>query len=597
MLRRIHFRVQALLRREDWFESRLFMVLGWTLLCLYMSVQILACLEMPIGEYDESIPLVSSKLVQLGRTPAVDFKSFYPPLYYYVIAAGFHFFGQTVLVVRFLAVVLYVLVIFAAALFFRNWFPHLRPLIPFMTLPVAAAVSTFSYSAWPGYAVALLSVLTYLIGRYSSAANPRCIALSGLLAGISTLMRFNFGPYVLFAVGADIVLAEIVTKSSSPLSARVNRALLQAAAFAVPCVLVNLIFYLVIYGADAIAAPLRMARFSMDAMNSGNFLPVRRARRTLICLAAPSIWIFVQKALRLDKIPTAAMVPAIVSGILIGLVIFTPPTPSISLWFPVLSIFAVIALHLFVSRLPRAALCSLLFYICCQHYLLSRADIEHARPLFPILALTLPFLFASPNEVTNYDRQPVILKKGAVFLALVAATAGIVTRAKPDIELAQTSLNVILNSRLSPSRPDRERLLANSCEYAHEPDDEIQAAEFVRRRTAPSDLIFVGVHNHSGSFVNRVRAYWLSERLPGVSYFHLDSGIVSKERVQLEIIDELQRNSVDWAILYDTAGSCYEDVFTNLRPSSRVLDNFLEAHFENEVRFGRFSVLRRKHHD
>ena len=338
------------LQEEDWFESRLFQALGWTVLCAFMAVQVLACLEMPVGEYDDAIPLVSSKLVQLGRIPGVDFKSFYPPLYYYIVAAGFHFYGETVLIVRFLAVVLYVLVAFTTALFFRNAFPNLRPLIPFMTLPVTAAMGTFGFAAWPGYAVALLSLLVYLGSRFRSEPNARRTALSGLLAGISTLIRFNFGPYVLVAIGADIVLTEVVIKSNSPVRFRLNRALLQAAAFGVPFVLVNLIFYWAIYGGNAIAAPFQMVKFSMDAMNSGNFVRLRPALSTLLCLGAPGAWIFVRKVLPLDTLPTAAIIPAVFWAVLAGVAIFTPPTPSVALWFPVLSILSVIMFHCLSSR-------------------------------------------------------------------------------------------------------------------------------------------------------------------------------------------------------------------------------------------------------
>src|SRR4051794_30302312 len=108
----------CLLQKEDWFESCLLPAFGWILLGVYMLVQVLACLEVPMNAYDDAIPLVSSRLVQLGRTPGIDFKSFYPPLYYYLIAAGFHFYGQTVLVARFLAVALYLLLVFTAVLFF-----------------------------------------------------------------------------------------------------------------------------------------------------------------------------------------------------------------------------------------------------------------------------------------------------------------------------------------------------------------------------------------------------------------------------------------------------------------------------------------------
>src|SRR5207244_2921094 len=93
--------------------------------------------------------------------PAIDFTSFYPPFWYYALATGFQLFGRSVLVVRFIASGLYVAAAVATALFLRQALPHLRALLPFLILPPVIGFGIFHYPAWPGYALALLSVLTY----------------------------------------------------------------------------------------------------------------------------------------------------------------------------------------------------------------------------------------------------------------------------------------------------------------------------------------------------------------------------------------------------------------------------------------------------
>ena len=60
-------------QQKDWMEDRFFQALGWAVLLAHMSVQILACLMSPVGEYDDAIPLVSAELVRLGRTPSQAF--------------------------------------------------------------------------------------------------------------------------------------------------------------------------------------------------------------------------------------------------------------------------------------------------------------------------------------------------------------------------------------------------------------------------------------------------------------------------------------------------------------------------------------------
>ena len=81
--------------QEGWFKNRLFQGIAWTVLCCYAVVQILASFAAPLSSYDDAIPLVAADLMLHGHKAAVDFLSFYPPLYYYLILAGFRSVGRT----------------------------------------------------------------------------------------------------------------------------------------------------------------------------------------------------------------------------------------------------------------------------------------------------------------------------------------------------------------------------------------------------------------------------------------------------------------------------------------------------------------------
>src|SRR5215469_15470892 len=134
-------------------------------------------LRSPLAKYDEAIPLVAADLMLHGRKAAVDFLSFYPPLYYYLILAGFQSVGRSALVPIFLAAVIYIMLIIAAARFFWKSFPHLRPLTPLVILPTVIAIGLFTYPAWPGYAVSFLSLLVYMSSRNAPLPDQRWIAL------------------------------------------------------------------------------------------------------------------------------------------------------------------------------------------------------------------------------------------------------------------------------------------------------------------------------------------------------------------------------------------------------------------------------------
>jgi hypothetical protein len=86
----------------------------------------------------------------------------------------------------------------------------------------------------------------------------------------------------------------------------------------------------------------------------------------------------------------------------------------------------------------------------------------------------------------------------------------------------------------------------------------------------------------------------LAERLPGIKYVQLDASVGTGESVQRETIADLERNGVNWAILYDASGTLDGGLYQNLPPGSKALDNFFATEFQEQARFGRFSVVRRK---
>src|SRR5258708_11481455 len=103
-----------------------------------------------------------------------------------------------------------------------------------MSLAVAVAIGSATYPPWPAFALALLSLFAYLQIRHSSRPAWMWLGVAGALAGLSTLIRFNFGPYVAAVVGTDILLTEVLQSPKSSPGAGVRRVLLQIAMFAGP---------------------------------------------------------------------------------------------------------------------------------------------------------------------------------------------------------------------------------------------------------------------------------------------------------------------------------------------------------------------------
>lgn len=575
---------------QDRFFRRLLQAIAWSIFGLYMVLQITALLGSPINKYDDAIPLVSADLILHGRKPAVDFWSFYPPLYYYLVAAGFKLFGRTVLVPRLFAIALEAAVVWTATFFFLGVFPKLRPLIVLALFPLLGTWSVLRLAPWPGFALALLSLMVFLGSRRSYPLDSFWIAFAGLLGGISTLIRFNFGFYVMLVVGVDIVVNEVLALREGPPQLRLKRTLFQTSSFVIPFVLSNAIFYLWVYGADALAAPLHIIRYSMGVMTGPAFLRIRPQGSTLLYLVFPFAFMCARKILLAHKVETSALICAASGVFLTGLALLAGNAPSVSLWFPAVTIIWIIILHLTVSPLPRAALALVLFYVCMQHYFLSRADVYHSLLFNPVIALAIPFLF---NSQDKRDQVQLTLSPWRrVLWAFVVVAFLLAPRYSllQSIPYTKTALLMIRNGGLEPGTPDRERLLLTDPGLF----DEVQATEFVRKKVAPSEPIYVGVRDHSHSFVNSVRAYWLAERLPGSRHVNLDTPVGAGKSAQLEIIAELQRNGVNWAILYNTAGSEDALLFERFTPGSKALDEYFADQFQEVASFGRYAVVTRR---
>jgi hypothetical protein len=133
-------------------------------LWVYVAFVVLACFATPVGEFDDAIPLVDGVLIQQGRTPNLDFYSFYPPLGLYINAAAFGLLGRSIASVRFFAVALYLFVLFLARGFWRARFPASRALVPGAVLLYAATIGyTITMPFWPGFAMSMAALLIYSI--------------------------------------------------------------------------------------------------------------------------------------------------------------------------------------------------------------------------------------------------------------------------------------------------------------------------------------------------------------------------------------------------------------------------------------------------
>jgi hypothetical protein len=128
-------------------------------------------------------------------------------------------------------------------------------------------------------------------------------------------------------------------------------------------------------------------------------------------------------------------------------------------------------------------------------------------------------------------------ERGAALAILVAGICiyGNSSEAIPVREAVARGARLTVNWIKTPKIADSERIqgqLTGDWQSIFSPaeggfEGELNAIKYIASHTRVSDPIFVGARDNSMIYVNDIRVYWLTGRLPGARYFELDAGVAS----------------------------------------------------------------------
>jgi hypothetical protein len=522
----------------------------------------------------------------------------------YMLAEAFRLFGRTDLINKTISAVLYLGVIVTIARFFRRQTSHLRPLVPFMVLPVALVIGlSISDASWPASALGLLALTTYAgsvdKGQVGTGMIRWTLVEAGALAGIAALFRVNFGLYALAVMATDVLVSENCPYDSSALKDHLRRVLLPLISLATPFIFLNAAVYASIYGTSTVSTVMQMVGAAASVIEY-RFIDLPLTR-TMGFVAWPCVWAFLRIIYTSDCLPGKALATLCPVPLLIGLIVAVRQTPSVATWLPVLSGLVVLFLYYRVLHCSRAEFCLLLYFVCILHYYLSRADSFHSHPVFPVLAL---LLIAPLPVIATADSNVGFARRGFNFVVLMLISV-VAFRAGPTLHFSffMRGVRSITSGALRLPVSDAERLAAGNRQIPWLGDyadlaqddytrDELNVVKFIRRESSIGDPIYVGVRDHSKFFANDVGIYWLADRIPGSRYIELEPGVASRPEVQRQIVSDLLRNAVKLAVLRDDPGE--DRTFT---PDSHLLDEFFATTFKEVGRFGSFSVMERTEQD
>lgn len=563
----------------------------WTAaICAYVALAALACLGRPLGEFDESLPLVQARLMRQGLTPYTDFFSHYPPLSIYLHAGMFALLGETALAQHALHFLFWLPVL---ALFWR-WASRLLGgnglALPATLLFAAGCFPILMTTSWIGFSLALMALFVYGAAGDQQTPSTKAMALCGALAGLALVTRINFAVYTAMAVGLSLFVDLPSAARAAGWRTALRERTLRALVFGTPMA-VCLAAWLLPYGRQIRVPIEQTVLFLTQMIPAHRFLDLPVHPWLLYALAAPAGW-FALRILLAGK-PLLQAVPPAAAGLGMALMLLWRRTdPAVYTLALALSLGLVVSLQLWLRTLRRAELAMLVFYCGLIHYALTRADEGHLWHLIPVALAFVPFLMNTELAIAAPARlRPLALAAGVALLVAWEPARPLLPEVMRGVELLKYG---------EPARrvADADRMDQPGSEngpwsYLYPDRDQLAAVRFLRGKTRPDEPVFSGVKNHSRLFANNVRTYWLLGRPVPTLYVNFEPGLVTERWVQEQMMADLEARHVRWAVLEGLEGG--DETFRKRAyQGATLLDEYLKRTFRPVAEFGNFLILERR---
>ena len=490
--------------------------------------------------YDEGNTVDAAWRVAEGQVLYRDLWTVHAPGLAHLLALVFAVFGTTVIVERALKLALLGLLSALGYACYRRFSSPLAAATS-VALGVGAFCRPVLVPADTGL-VAILAALLAMAAALDAGLPPIRLLGAGVLLGMTAWFRADFGLYATAACTVVVALSSWPGRQDGPVTWRAMRTL-ATLGLGVAAPVVAMATY---FSARGALGPLVQ---QMIVFPATTFAAVR-------------------------GIPAPAL-DTVEAGLPFGLLFWlTPPT--------LVAGAALGALDLRRNaREAHALLLVSLSGLFVFNYARVRADIVH---LWPALVLTIPVavaLGARAWRVALDQRRPLLGVSGGLLLAGVATFGVMVVRAVHLVWSAPRSARLF--DAIPTKLPDPGVLLDPALEEA------LLALDAHVPAGAP---IFVGNQRHDRIILNCSLCYFLLRRPSPTRYYNLHPGVATTAVVQREIMAQLERQRIDWILLWDPPPLTSDPIEPQPRGASD-LDEYLASHYETAGRYGRWEVRRR----
>lgn len=531
-------------------------VVDSVILFLLACAVLLLAMDRGINLYDEGIILVDASRVLNGDVIHRDFYALYGPGQYYIVAALFKLFGQSVLVERFwdtgIRAGAVVLVYLIGCLTSGR---VLAALAAMLCIPWLAAFRVYGYPLFPALDAAL-GCLLFMLPVLQGRTEARFRYLSGLCAGLACLFRYDTGLVIAATVGTTA--AAFALRSTRPLATLPAR-LVQAswvfvagfATVAIPLALVyaaagampGFIFDFLVFPPAHYAATRSLPFPGLSAIRSlpleaGVYLPL------LICTVAciTAAWPRAQQT----RVPAVGERDAF-RWTLLGLMVLT-------------------TLALYAKGLVRTSAIHMAMGIVASFTVLGA------------LAAAWPGLRFLSRLLT-----------AAAMLASVGATAAAVNEASKTM---RKNFAWHWNDTANGGCHVAAALAHMRCIIV--PGEDLAVAAYLHDRMPPGARLFIGTGRHDKIFVNDISLYFQTRTQPATHWHQFDPGLQTSVAIQQDMVRELETQKLPYIVIDTRFDGIIERNDSAYSSGVTILDGYIASHYEVDRQFGPLTVLKRR---
>ena len=552
-------------------------ILARGLSAVIFALSVWGLFSMRLGDYDDSLLVIGSRLVEAGKLPFVDFYSHYGPLGYTLFALLMRFVENPGLALRIAQCLLLLALTVSLHAITRKSDDNAQGEEGFVPMAVLLFSGAAAFPSFLGFAVAAAAVVTIGAAVREQVRTRRMLLgfAGGVLLALAALIRPSFAVYV----GVAIALFGLVIVSKEAFGERFDLVAAYFGAALVTGVVVWLFLYREISPSVAFDATLVVP--SRLVSNGSRYLepiflrtsPPNAAAICLALVAVSSSWLL---ALRSRK-PNTRLILGVGLIALIPLVLkaFSPGRPLPLLGFLYLPVAFVLAyFHRDALRSEPTIAAAAAVGLCGAayvHYFWSRADGPH---LLPALALGASSAALVWGRLRDFGRLGI-----ALLMALCCAAAAREWY-EPLLPGAKALNGATVRSASSPFRL--------RCEEV--PEDVGKAVSLADRLSSPESR-FVGVaSSHAATQSNPVVLFAISRRLPYTRWFQYDPGLQGSSSIQAQMERELAAAGSEAAVVWRADRFLVDRERPNVDSQTRLDSVFRRLYPRTVGKFGDYEV-------